>query len=208
MNAGRDREKREIARLRDLLPAEWRMHNAVTFERGMPPQAIASTPILPWARTVRVTLDSSLWWQLPQESRDLLFLREVTWRQSSRWVRWGAYQGVVATAVAGSVVELVQGDPAGIAIGALLATVAAVRIVRDSRSPRQEVEADSEAVEIAEKRGYTRAIAAKHLLEGIDRLASLENRPSLSFTELVRVQNLRAIAGLSAVGMPSDLELR
>ena len=37
-------------------------------------------------------------------------------------------------------------------------------------------------------------------------VAELEGRPSLDFIELIRCQNLRAIAGLSLVGVPDKLK--
>jgi hypothetical protein len=43
-------------------------------------------------------------------------------------------------------------------------------------------------------------------LTGIETVAQLERRPSLDFTELIRAQNLKAIAGLSAVGVPDTVK--
>jgi hypothetical protein len=37
-------------------------------------------------------------------------------------------------------------------------------------------------------------------------MANIEGRLSLNFTELIRCQNLRAIAGLSAVGVPESIK--
>jgi hypothetical protein len=65
--------------------------------------------------------------------------------------------------------------------------------------------ADEAAIRIAQRRGYTESDAAHHLLSALDAIAEIEGRPSLNFTELLRCQNLRAIAGLSTVAVPDRL---
>jgi hypothetical protein len=186
----------EIARLRDLLPASWRMNTSI---KSKPEQneTISSLQILPWAKGAQVGINFRLWRQLPEAARDLLVLREVSWRQKTKWLQTGAYQGVAAMALVGGVVEALQGDVTGIAIAMLLGTVGINQILRGNKSSQVQVQADNEAIEIAQKRGYSETEAAKALLEAIPAMAKLMGRNTPEFTELIRCQNLRAIAGLS-----------
>jgi hypothetical protein len=48
--------------------------------------------------------------------------------------------------------------------------------------------------------------ASENLLSAIEAVAKLEGRPSLNFTELLRSQNLRAIAGLSPLSVPNTIK--
>ena len=66
--------------------------------------------------------------------------------------------------------------------------------------------ADEAAIRVAQRRGYSQTEAAQHLLSAIEAVAQIEGRPSLNFTELIRCQNLRAIAGLSPVGIPEKIK--
>ncbi|MEL6250138.1 MAG: hypothetical protein AAFR15_19250, partial [Cyanobacteria bacterium J06627_15] len=76
-----------------------------------------------------------------------------------------------------------------------------------SRGKQAEVEADEAALKVAQRRGYTMAEAAAELAAAIERVAQLENRPGLSFTELLRCQNLRgyAVAGGFSAAEADDL---
>ena len=62
------------------------------------------------------------------------------------------------------------------------------------------------AIKIAQRRGYNETEAAEHLLGAIEAVARLEGRSGLNFTDLIRCQNLRAIAGLSSVGVPQRIK--
>ena len=61
------------------------------------------------------------------------------------------------------------------------------------------------AIRIATRRGYEAPEAAHHLLQGIENVAKIEGRNNFNFTELIRSQNLKAIAGLSPVGVPEKV---
>ncbi len=193
----------EINRLLDLLPASWRMHTIVV-QRPDQPQAIVSTPILPWQRDTQVRINFRLWSSLPVNQRDLLFLGEVAWRQQSRWLQWGTYQLVGLFALGGTLWELIEGDVAGMAVGILLGAIAIKQIHREQRGTKVQLEADSEAIRIAQRRGYTDTIAARSLLEGIQAVAKLEGRQVPEFRELVRCQNLRVLGGISQVAVPTE----
>jgi hypothetical protein len=60
-------------------------------------------------------------------------------------------------------------------------------------------------VRVAQRRGYSEAEAATHLLAAIQTVAELEDRPNLDFNELIRCQNLRVMAGISEISLPKDL---
>jgi len=75
-----------------------------------------------------------------------------------------------------------------------LTAIAARQIWNNYRSNEREIEADASAIKVAERRGYETTLAAKLLLSAIEHLAQIEQRSSLSFTELIRCQNLRTLA--------------
>ena len=191
----------EIARLRDLLTASWRMHTAV---KSKPEQIelITSLPILPWQKGTQVNINFRQWRQLPEAERDLLLLCEVSWREQTKWLQVGTYQGVAALSLIGGIVETTQGDVTGMAIAILLGTIGVNQILRGNQSSQRKVQSDNEAIAIAQKRGYTEVEAAKALLEAIPAAARLSGRNAPEFTELIRCQNLRAIAGLSKTRVP------
>jgi hypothetical protein len=192
----------EINRLLDLLPASWRMHTIVT-QRPDQPQVLTSTPILPWQQDTQVRINFRLWSSLTVNQRDLLFLGEVAWRQQSRWLRWGTYQLVGLFALGGFLWETIEGDIGGIAVAVLLTAIAIKQIDREHKGTKVQIESDSEAIRIAQRRGYTDVVAARSLLEGIQAAARLEGRQVPEFRELVRCQNLRVMAGISQVTVPS-----
>jgi len=194
----------EIARLRDLLPASWRMYTAI---KSKPEQAepLSSLAILPWQKGTQININFRLWRQLPEAQRDLLLLHEISWRQKTQWLQIGTYQGIAAVSIVGGIVEVVQGDVTGIAIAFLLGTIGINQILRSNKSSQVRVEADQEAIEVAQKRGYREEEAAKALLEAIPAFARLIGRSTPEFTELIRCQNLRAIAGLSKTNIPDTV---
>ena len=194
----------EISRLRDLLPASWRMTTSI---KSKPEQleAISSSQILPWTKGVQIGINFRLWRQLAEAERDLLVLHNISWRLQTKWLQTGAYQGVAAMSLVGGIVEAVQGDVTVIAIAILLGTIGINQIVRGNKSSQVQVQADNEAIEIAQKRGYGEAEAARALLEAIPAAARLMGRNTPEFTELIRCQNLRAIAGLSKTPIPDGV---
>ena len=194
----------EISRLRDLLPASWRMTTSIKSKPEQP-EAISSSQILPWTKGVQIGINFRLWRQLAEAERDLLVLHDVSWRLQTKWLQTGAYQGVAAMSLVGGIVEAIQGDVTGIAIAILLGTIGVNQIVRGNKSSQVQVQADNEAIEIAQKRGYGEAEAARALLEAIPASARLMGRNTPEFTELIRCQNLRAIAGLSKTPIPDSV---
>jgi hypothetical protein len=191
----------EIARLRDLLPASWRMTTSI---KSKPEQSelISSSQIFPWQKGTQIDINFRLWRQLPEAQRDLLLLHEISWRQQTKWLQIGTYQGVAAMSLVGGIVEAVQGDVTGIAIAILLGTIGINQILRKNKSSQIQIQADGEAIAVAQKRGYGEAEAARALLDAIPAATKLMGRNTPEFTELIRCQNLRAIAGLSKTTIP------
>ncbi len=68
------------------------------------------------------------------------------------------------------------------------------RIWSGNKSSDSAINADVAAIRIAKRRGYAEAEAAQHLCTGIETVAKIEGRSGLNFHELIRCQNLRAIA--------------
>lgn len=195
----------EISRLLDLMPASGRM---LTKLVSKPQQTkVIDTPFpLPWQQGNRyIYINFDLWRQLSRPQRDLILLRAVSILTNVRWLKPDLYQGITLAALAGLSVELIQADVVGIVLAGGLTTLAARQIWRNNRSVQREIDADEGAIKVALRRGYTETEAAKHLLSGIETVAQIEGRSSLNFTELIRCQNLRAIANISPVGVPDSL---
>ncbi len=197
----------EMGRLIDLMPASGRMWCKLVSQPSQPTVIDTDFP-LPWNRDRQIMINFDLWEQLPQPQRDLLLLRTISWVTRIQWFKVDVYQGLVAAGVVGTLVELVQADVVGIAAAGGLTALAGWQIWRKNRSSQTELEADENALKIAQRRGYGETDAARHLYEAIESVARIEDRSSLSLTELLRCQNLKAIAGLSPINVPESVRAR
>lgn len=195
----------EIRRLLDVMPASGRMMTKIVSKPEQR-QVIDSSFPLPWNQERPIFINFDLWRRLSKPQRDLLLLRTVSWLTGVKWFKPDVYQGVVLAGLLGAMVELVQGDAVGVVVAGALTAIAGTRIWRITRSQESELNADEAAIRVAQRRGYSEIEAAEHLLSAIEAVAQIEGRPSLDFTELIRCQNLRAIAGLSPVGVPDGLK--
>jgi Protein of unknown function (DUF3318) len=194
----------EIRRLFDLMPASGRMNTKI-FSQPTQLKVIESPFPMPWHRERRISINFERWSQLSQPQRDLLMLRTVSWLSSIQWFKPDWQRGLVVIGALGAASELFQGDAIGMLAAGGLTAFAASRIWSQTRSSESELLADETALEIAQRRGYSKPEAAKHLLGTLETVAKIEGRPALSFTELIRCQNLRAIAGVSSVGVPDGM---
>jgi len=195
----------EIRRLLDLMPASGRMMTKIV---GKPEQAkvINSSFPLPWNQERPIFINFDLWRRLSLPQRDLLLLSSVSWLTGVKWLKPDVYQGVVVAGLLGAVVELVQSDAVGVVVAGGLSAIALTRIWRTNRSSQSYLDADQAAIQVAKRRGYNETEAAEHLLAAIEAVARLEGHSGLSFTELIRCQNLRALAGQSPVGVPQSIK--
>lgn len=194
----------EIYRLRELMPASGRMLTKVVSK---PQQSrVIDLPFPPpWKSGSReICLNFALWQELSQQQRDLLLLRSVSWLLGIQWFKPDWQRGVALTGVVGAIAELSQGDAVGVLVAAGLSAIALRQIWRNTRSSKREIEADEAAIKIAFRRGYSETEAARSLLSAIEAVAKLEGRSTLNFTELIRSQNLKAIANLSPVSVPES----
>ncbi|MBD2243714.1 DUF3318 domain-containing protein [Nostoc sp. FACHB-888] len=191
----------EIRRLLDVMPASGRMTTKIVSKPEQAKVIDASFP-QPWNQARPIYINFDLWRRLTKPQRDLLLLQMVSWLTGVKWFKPNIYQGVVLAGLLGGLLEAAQSDVVGVAVAGGLTAIAAFRIWRTNKSQESELNADAAAIRIAQRRGYSEAEAAEHLLSGIEAVAKIEGRSSLNFTDLIRCQNLRAIAGLSAVGMP------
>jgi Protein of unknown function (DUF3318) len=193
----------EIRRLLDVMPASGRMSTKIASKPEQPQVIVTQLP-LPWNRTRLIEINFDLWSRLPRPQRDLLLLRSISWLSGIQWFKPDLYQALVAGGAIGTIVELVQADAIGIITAGGLTVLAGTQIWRSNRQTQRELEADEAAIRVAQRRGYSEIDAARHLLSAIEAAARIENHP-LDFTELLRCQNLRAIAGISPVGVPEPL---
>lgn len=198
--------EQEINRLRELMPASGRMFCRIVSK---PQQLLViSAPFpLPWKQGSRhIYINFDLWRRLSRAQRDLLFLRSVSNILNVKWFNPDIYQGITLAGLVGLTIEAVQSDIIGIIVAGSLTAIAASQIWRQNRTLAKELDADEGAIKVALRRGYSETEAAKHLIEAIEKLPSLERRRSLDFMELIRLQNLRTIANISNVGIPTEIE--
>ena len=195
----------EIRRLLDVMPASGRMLTKIV-SRPQQSQVIDTPFPLPWSQERPIFINFDLWRRLSKPQRDLVILSKISWLTKIKWFKPDLYQGIVVAGILGGVVEFVQADAVGVIVATGLGAIAGTQIWRNSRSTQNLLEADAAALTVGQRRGYTETEAAQHLLSGIEAIAKIEGRSSLDFTELIRCQNLRAIAGLSPVGVPEQVK--
>lgn len=186
------------------MPASGRMVAEIVSQPSQRSVIVAPLP-RPWQSRYPVNLNLQLWAQLPEPQRDLAFLRQVCWLTAVRLLKPDLYQGLTVLGVVGGLVELVQLDAVGALTAGGLGALAGVQAWRSSRGPKAELRADEAAVQVALRRGYSEADAARHLQASIESIAYVEGRSGLNFVELIRSQNLRSLAGMSAVPVPDEL---
>lgn len=194
----------EIRHLAELMPASGRMYVKL-IDRPVQEKVIDARLPLPWEQSRPVYLNFDLWEELTRSQRDMLLLRTVCWLNAPRWFQFDLSRGLLLVGAVGTFVEIVQGDAIGIVAAGGLTTLAGLQIWRNGRSSQMELAADESAIKVARQRGYAEADAARSLLSAIESAAKIENRFGLDFVELLRCQNLRAIAGLSGVSVPDHL---
>ncbi|MEH1769783.1 DUF3318 domain-containing protein [Nostoc sp.] len=195
----------EIRRLLDVMPASGRMTTKLVSKPEQAKVIDASFP-QPWNQARPIYINFDLWRRLTKPQRDLLLLQMVSWLTGVKWFKPDIYQGAVLAGLLGGFLEAAQSDVVGVAVAGGLSAIAAFRIWRTNKSQESELNADAAAIKIAQRRGYSEAEAAQHLLSAIEAVAKIEGRASFNFTELIRCQNLRAIAGLSPVGIPESYD--
>jgi hypothetical protein len=193
----------EIRRLLDVMPASGRMMTKIVSKPEQKKVIDTAFP-LPWSQERPIYINFDLWRRLTKPQRDLLLLYQVSWLTGVKWLQPDIYQGLVLAGLLGGVVEVAQSDVVGVIIAGGLSALAGVRIWRMNQSQESELNADKTAVSIAQRRNYSETEAAQHLLTAIETVARIEGRSGLDFNELIRCQNLRAIAGLSPVGIPGN----
>ncbi|MEA5593639.1 DUF3318 domain-containing protein [Rivularia sp. UHCC 0363] len=184
----------EVRRLSELMPASARNKVKILSKSEQQKVIDASFPF-PWHRERQIYINFDLWRNLAKAQRDLLLLRTVCWLTEVRWFKPDIYQGVVLAGLLGGLIESVQGDAVGVVASGGLSAIAILRILRTNRSQESEITADLAAINLVQRRGYSEAEAAEHLLNAIKAVTKIEKRSGLNFIELIRMQNLRSIAG-------------
>ena len=193
----------EIRRLLDVMPASGRMTTKLISKPEQ--RLVIDAPLpMPWMRDRPIYINFDFWSRLSRSQRDLLILRTVSWLGAVKWFQPNLNFGLVAAGLLGTGVELMQQDFVGVAVASALSAIAATQIWRNNHSTSIELDADERALQVAQRRGYSETDAARSLLSAIESVAQFEKRP-LSFIELLRGQSLRAIAGISAIGIPKEL---
>lgn len=152
----------------------------------------------PWGGDRIVAINFDLWRRLSKPQRDLILLRAVAWLGAVKWLKLGWPQVVATAGILGSIVEILQADAVGLVMASSLSGLALMQVWRDNHSSDLEIDADQMALRVALRRGYSEPDAAHHLLTAIESISVLEQRTGLSFTDLLRCQNLRTIAGVAS----------
>lgn len=190
----------EFRRLQDLMPASARMTTKLLSSQ--PGQSAILSYQRPWfsnqTRIIRIHLP---WWlQFPVPQRDLLLLHAVSWQKQSQWLKPSLYQGIALVGLVIGGIEGLQQDALGVTAAIGLSAIAVSQTWRHSQGVQLDLDADQNALEIAQRRGYSEVEAVHHLLEAIALSAQLEGRDGLSFNELIRVQQLKTVLGVGVVG--------
>lgn len=185
------------------MPASGRMLTKIVSKPEQRTVIEAPFP-MPWTMDRTIYINFDLWSRLNRAQRDLLILRTVSWSSNVKWFQPNLSLALVAVGAIGLGVELAQQDFVGVAASSGLSAIALWRIWKSNSSSKVELEADERALKVAQRRGYSETEAARALLSAIESVAQNEGR-TLSFVELLRCQALRAIGGLSPVGMPDAL---
>lgn len=198
----------EIRRLLDVMPASGRMLTKI-ISQPRQSKVIDAPFSLPWNRNSRpIYINFDLWWKLPKGQRDLLLLRATISLIRIKWLKPDLYQGITVAGLVGLTVQTAQGDMLGMIASGGLTVIAAYQIWRSNLSLQRELDADEEAIKVALRRGYNLVEASKNLLDGLEASPRLEGRSSLSFTELIRCQHLKALANISPIGVPDIVKTR
>lgn len=194
----------EISHLLDLMPASGRMMTKIVSQPQQAKVIETSLP-MPWQRGIRpISINFDLWRKLSRAERDLILLHSVSFLIGVKWFKPNLYGAIATAGLVGLLIEMSQADVMGIVVAGGLSAIATNQIWRSNRSLQKELDADEAALKVAIRRGYPETEAARHLLSALETVALIENRP-LTFTELLRSQNLRVIGNLSPVAVPSSL---
>lgn len=192
----------EIRHLKDLMPASGRMLTKIV-SKPQQSQVINAPFPLPWQNGDRcIYINFDLWRRLSRPQRDLLLLRTVCNLSGIKWFKPDLYKGIILVGLLGLTVEVIQIDVLGILAAGSLTAITANQIWRNNRSTQKELEADEAAIKVALRRGYSEVEAARYLLEAMEVVCKIEGRKALNFIELIRCQNLKAIANISPMGIP------
>jgi len=187
----------EISRLFNLMPASGRMGIKI-FSKPEQSQVIYTPQPLPWSKERQIYINFDLWRYLSVPQQDLLLLSAVASLLQIKWLQPNWYQGMAVVGLIGGWVELTQGDAIGMVVSSSLALVGLRQLWQRSNDSELAVEADQKALQIAMRRDYAEVKAAEELYRAIVQVAEIENKRGLSFTELLRCQNLKAIAGIAS----------
>jgi Protein of unknown function (DUF3318) len=193
----------EIRRLLDVMPASGRMMTKIISKPEQ--QKVMESPFpLPWNQTRPIWINFDLWRRFSRPQRDLLLLSQVCWLMNVKWFKPDLYQGIAVAGLLAGTFQFSQGDSMGILVSGGLSAIALYQVWRTTRSNQAILDGDEAAIKVAIRRGYEESEAARYLFEAIELVSQLERRP-LDFTDLVRCQNLKAIAGISPVGVPDTI---
>lgn len=199
-----DYELSEASRLLDIMSASGRMMTKIVGKQDQN-TIIKTTFPTPWNNHRVIYLNFDLWMNLPKAQRDLIMLRTVSWLGKIQWFKPSINQGIFGVGLVGIISQLIETDVIGILVSSSLTTIGLIRIWQSNHNIEAELAADEMAIRVATRRGYEAPSAANHLLQGIENVAKIEGRNNFNFAELIRSQNLKAIAGLSSVGVPAKV---
>jgi hypothetical protein len=180
----------EINRLIELMPASGRMYCKIVSDDQQSAVVARKLP-LPNQEMRPIRINFGLWQQLTQPQRDLLLLQAVSWLTSIQWFKPEPYQGIAAVGAVLTGLELLQTNAAAAVTFGGLTVLALSQIWRKNRSNEVEIAADEQAIRVAQRRGYSQAIAAQALVSALEAVSNLEGR-NLTVAELLRQQNIQA----------------
>lgn len=182
-------EDAEIRRLFELMPASGLMMIQLVSQPRQPTVIEIPFP-KPGSKKRKILINFELWQSLPQPQRDLLLLRSVSRLCHVQWFKPDWNQALLVAGSLGFCLEWIQHQPFGVLLAGGMCVWGVQRIWKSNYPLQLELETDSLAIQLAQRRGYTASAATRHLLSAIEAVAQLENRTNLNPTELIRCRQL------------------
>ena len=169
----------EISRLLDVMPASGRMLTKIV-SKSTQSEVIRIPFAFPWNRSKRlIYINFDLWYQLTEAQRDLLILRVGFHLQDVYSFKLNLNQFILSLGVLELFIKVLQRDTLGISIFGILIIIFTKQFWYGNQNIQKELDFDKDTIKASLKRGYRKDDAAKHLLEGIKKIAKLESHPKL-----------------------------
>ena len=187
-------DNREVARLKELLPASSRDEIEVIGAPFSQTEVIRARRLFPWQKHLKVSIKVRDWEQFSPNQRATIFLHKVGYFSPSLTRSLDFYAALAGLGGVSLMVEGFQKDPVGIAVSGSLGGLAIWQLMKDRKSDRRLLAADAYAVDRLVLRGIPRIEAVEALGQALHIEARLEGRSGNEVVDVLRYQNLKRLA--------------